>query len=169
MRLTLALTLSAALLAGCAARRPAYVVVPRATSRSEEPVTLPLTPEGRQRLEEFLGKGGHPGAADPVPDPLAAEHRRILDALATAPALAVDTTNSAARRFCDAAAALCRETVLFRDKPLVRQVVDARESRRPVSAPLAVADGAYWWIFRARDGRLTEVLLVVGVDREVER
>jgi hypothetical protein len=169
MRFPVGLVLSAALLAGCAGRRPAYVVVPRAASRSEEPVTLPLTPEGRQRLEAFLGKGGHPTAPDPVPDPFAAEHRRALDALATAPALAVDTTNSAVRRFCEAAAALCRETALFRDKPLVRQVVDAREARRPVSAPLAVADGSYWWIFKARDGKLTEVLLVVAVEREVER
>ena len=63
------LTLSLILLAGCAARRPAYVVVPRANCRSEEPVTLPLTPEGRQRLEAFLGHGGHPQAPDPVPDP----------------------------------------------------------------------------------------------------
>ena len=159
----------AVLLSACAARRPAYVVVPRATSRSAEPVTLPLTSEGRQLLEEFLSKAGHPQAADPVPDPAAAEHRRALDALAKEPALAVDTTNSAAREFCAAAAALCRETALFRGKPLVRQVVDAREARRPVSAPLAVADGNYWWIFKARAGKLTEVLLVVAVDREIER
>jgi hypothetical protein len=52
--------------------------------------------------------------------------------------LDVDTTNSAA--------ALCRETALFLGKPLVRLAVDARETRRPVSA-----------------------LLVVAVDREVER
>src|ERR1043165_1313220 len=129
MRVPAALTLSAIWLSGCAARRPAYVVVPRATSRSAEPITLPLTAEGRQRLEEFLSKAGHPGAADPVPDPAAAEHRRALDALAKAPTLEVDTTNSAARRFCEAAAALCRETALFLGKPLVRQVVDARETR----------------------------------------
>jgi hypothetical protein len=169
MRITVSVALGAALLSGCAARRPAYVVVPRATSRSEEPVALPLTPEGRRRLEDFLNHGGHPKAADPVPDPAAAEHRRALDALATAANLSVDSANSAARAFCDAAAALCRETILFRGKPLVRQVVDARESRRPVSAPLAVADNGYWWIFKARDGRLTEVLLVANVDREVER
>src|SRR3954453_17992481 len=103
-----AFALSAVLAAGCAARRPAYVVVPRATSRSAEPVTLPLMAEGRQRLEEFLAKAGHPAAADPVPDPSAAEHRRVLDALAKAEALDVDTTNSAAPKFCDAAMALCR-------------------------------------------------------------
>src|SRR5262245_21658412 len=138
MRL-LAFVLSAALAAGCAARRPAFVVVPRAASRSAEPVTLPLPAEGRQRLEELLSQGGHPLAADPVPDPNAAEHRRALDALAKTETLVVDTTNSAARKFCEAAAALCRETALFLGKPLVRQVVDARETRRPVSAPLAVA------------------------------
>ncbi len=168
MRL-LAVFLPVLLAAGCAARRPTYIVVPRATSRSAEPVTLPLTAEGRQRLEEFLSKGGHPAAADPVPDPSAAEHRQVLDALAKDAALDVDTTNSTARKFCEAAAALCRETALFLGKPLVRQVVDARETRRPVSAPLAVADNNYWWIFRARAGKLTEVLLVVAVDREVER
>jgi hypothetical protein len=169
MRLPAAVILSAVLFVGCAARRPAYVVVPRATSRSEEPVTLPLSAEGRQRLADFLGKGGHPRAADPVPDPNATEHARVLDALAKTDALMVDTTNPAARKFCDAAAALCGQTGLFQGKPLVRQVVDARETRRPVSAPLAVADGGYWWIFKARDGRLIEVLLVCAVEREVER
>lgn len=169
MRATVAVTVCVILSAGCAGRRPAYVVVPRAMSRSEEPVTLPLTAEGRQRLERFLTRGGHPSAPDLVPDPIAAEHARVLDALAKDAALTVDTANSTARQFCDAAASLCRETSLFRGRPLVRQVVDARESRRPVSAPLAVPDGGYWWIFKARDGRLTEVLLVTAVDREIER
>src|SRR4051794_12310662 len=169
MRVPVAPTVLAILWAGCASRRPAYVVVPRAASRSAEPVTLPLTPEGRQRLEEFLSKAGHPAAADAGPDPSAAEHRRGFDALAKAEALDVDTTNSAARKFCDAAIALCRETALFLGRPMVRQVVDARETRRPVSAPLAVADGNYWWIFKPRSGKLTEVLLVVAVDRDVER
>jgi hypothetical protein len=104
-----------------------------------------------------------------VPDPSAAEHRRVLDALTKSEALGVDTTNSAARKFCEVAVALCRETALFLGKPLVRQVVDARETRRPVSAPLAVVDSNYWWIFKARAGKLAEVLLVVAVDREVER
>jgi hypothetical protein len=161
--------LAAVLLSGCAVRRPTYVVVPRAASRSEEPVALPLTPDGRQRLEAFLSKGGHPQAADPVPDPAAAEHGRALDALGKAQNLDVDTANSAARQFCETAVALCRETGLFRGKPFVRQVVDARESRRPVPAPLAVQDGNYWWIFKLRSGKLAEVLLVVAVDREIER
>jgi hypothetical protein len=163
------MTLSVMLLTGCAARRPAYVVVPRANCRSEEPVTLPLTAEGRQRLEAFLGHGGRPQATDPVPDPAVAEHRRVLDALEKASNLDVNTTNSTARRFCDDAAKLCGETSLFGGKPFVRQVVDARETRRPVTAPLAVADNGYWWIFKVRDGRLTEVVLVCAVERSIER
>jgi hypothetical protein len=81
----------------------------------------------------------------------------------------VNTTNSTARRFCDDAAKLCGETSLFGGKPFVRQVVDARETRRPVTAPLAVADNGYWWIFKVRDGRLTEVVLVCAVERSIER
>jgi hypothetical protein len=157
------------LLAGCAARRPAYVVVPRANCRSEEPVALPLTPEGRQRLEAFLGHGGHPQAPDPVPDTTAAEHRRVLDALGKASNLDVTTTNSTVHRFCDDAAKLCGETSLFRGRPFVRQVVDSRDARRPVTAPLAVADNGYWWIFKVRDQRLSEVLLVCAVERSIER
>jgi hypothetical protein len=163
------LVLTMLLFAGCAARRPSYVVVPRATSRSEEPVPLPLTGEGRQRLEAFFNRAGHPQAPDPVPDPLAAEHARALDALADPANLQVDTTSSAARAFCDDAAPLCRTTALFRNKALVRQVVDARETRRPMPAPLAVADGGYWWIFKVRAGRLSEVLLVCAVERSLER
>jgi hypothetical protein len=166
-RITLAL--SVGLLGACAARRPPYVVVPRAASRSEEPVPLPLDAAGRARLEAFLARGGHPAAPDPVPDPRAEEHRRALDALARPDALPVVTTNATARRFCDEAAALCRDTALFNGQPFVRQVVDARESRRPVPAPLAVRDGAYWWIFRLRAGRLDGVLLVCDVNRDPER
>jgi hypothetical protein len=169
MGLPSSVTLCFLLLNGCAVRTPEYVVIPRANSRSEEPVTLPLTPEGRQRLEDFLSHGGHPKAPDPVPDPLAAEHRLTLDALQKAENLDVTTTNSAARRFCDDAPKLCTDTTLFRGKPFVRQVVDARESRRPVSAPLAVADGSYWWVFKVRDGRLSEVLLVCAVERTIDR
>ena len=90
----------------------------------------------------------------------------MLDALENALNLDVNTTNSAARRFCDDAVKLCGETSLFRGKPFVRQVVDAREARRPVTAPLAVADDGYWWIFKVRDRRLSEVLLVCAVERE---
>jgi len=161
--------LAAVLLTSCAARGPAYIAVPRAASRSEEPVTLPLDAAGRSRLEAFLSRGGHPAAPDPVPDPRAAEHARVLDALANSAALAVGAANPEARRFCDMVETLCVAAPLFRGKPLVRQVVDARESRRPLPAPLAVADGAYWWIFRVQDGRLAAVLLVCDVRREVER
>jgi hypothetical protein len=164
-----AFTLSLILLTGCAVRRPAYVVIPRANSRSEEPVTLPLTAEGRQRLEAFLAHGGHPQAPDPVPDPAQAEHRRVLDALGKPANLDVNTTNSAARHFCDDAVKLCGETSLFAGKTFVRQVVDARESRRPVTAPLAVSDGPYWWVFKVRDGHLSEVLLVCAVERSIDR
>jgi hypothetical protein len=162
-------TLAVCLFSGCAVHTPPYVVVPRATSRSEEPVILPLTAEGRQRLEAFLNHGGHPKAADPVPDPLEADHRRMLDALEKPVALDVETANSAARQFCDDAARLCADTALFRGKPMVRQVVDARESRRPVPAPLAVQDGDYWWIFKLRDGKLSEVLIVCAVERSIDR
>jgi hypothetical protein len=159
------IALSAALLAACSVRRPAYVAVPRAQSRSQEPVALPLDPQGRQRLEDFLSHGGHPTAPGRVPDPLAAQHRRTLDALENSAVLDVDTADSSARRFCAVAAKLCRETELFRGRPFVRQVVDARESGRPVTAPIAVPDGPYWWIFKVEDGRLIEILLVCPVER----
>jgi hypothetical protein len=153
----------------CAVRTPPYVIVPRATSRSEEPVRLPLDPEGRARLEAFLSRGGHPKAVDSVPDPRAIEHARTLDALEQPAALLVTTTDSTVRRFCDEAVNLCARTTLFRGQPFVRQVIDARESRRPVTAPLATPDGGYWWIFQVKAGRLSEVLLVCAVDQGVER
>jgi hypothetical protein len=96
------------------------------------------------------------------------DRARVLDALANAGSLAVAAKPSA-RRFCEFVEALCVAAPLFRGKPVVRQVVDARESRRPFPAPLAVRDGAYWWIFRLQGGRLSAVLLVRDVRRDVER
>jgi hypothetical protein len=163
------LALAAALAMGCVARRPIFVAVPRAASRSEEPAALPLDPAGRARLEAFLARGGHPHAPDPVPDPRAAEHRQALDALSRPDTLALAAPHPGAKHFCDAAPALCADAPVFRGSALVRQVVDARESRRPVPAPLAARDGPYWWIFRIDRGRLASVLLVCDVRREEER
>src|SRR5690348_11478636 len=112
------IAVSAMLLAACATRRPVYVAVPRAHSRSDEPVVLPLDPQGRRRLEDFLSHGGHPAAAGRVPDPQSAQHRRTLDALENSAALNVDT-ESPARRFCAVAANLCRQTELFRGRTFV--------------------------------------------------
>jgi hypothetical protein len=145
--------LAALLLMSCAARRPAYVVVPRASSRSEEPVTLPLDPIGRSRLERFLSR---------------VDRARVLDALTDAESLPV-AANPSARRFCDFVEKLCGAAPLFRGKPAVRQVVDARESHRPFPAPLAVADGLYWWIFHIQSGRLAAVVVVRDVRRDGER
>jgi hypothetical protein len=46
--------------------------------------------------------------------------------------------------------------------PMVMQVVDARDTATPRNhAPVALNDGAYWWIFyRDQQDRLTGVLLV---------
>lgn len=140
-------------IASCATRRPAFVAVPRATGRSEEPVALPLDRAGRARLEAFLS-------------PL--DRTPVFDALANADSLTV-TSNPSARQFCDFVEKLCVAAPLFRGKPIVRQVVDARETRRPFPAPLAVRDGPYWWIFRLQGGRLATVLLVRDIRRDVER
>lgn len=166
-RFTIALWFTLA--SGCAVRRPEYVSVPGAQSRSEEPVALPLDSAGRGRLEAFLSRGGNPAAPDPIADPRAAEHARMLDALSRSDNLVVSTVQPTAREFCQVAKKLCAKTALFQGKRLVRQVVDARESRRPVPAPLAVPDGPFWWIFRLRDGRLAAVLLVCKIRRAVER
>jgi hypothetical protein len=49
-------------------------------------------------------------------------------------------------------------------------VVDAREYKRPIHAPLAVRDGNYWWIFYIDSGqRMARVLLISDVERSVER
>jgi len=112
---------------------------------------LPLDPTGRARLEHFLS---------PV------DRARVLDALENSGSLAV-AANPAAGRFCDFVESLCAAVREFRGKAAVRQVIDARESRRPFPAPLAVRDGPYWWIFRVQAGRLAAVLIVRDITEAV--
>jgi hypothetical protein len=180
MRTAILLAVGFAVLTGCATRRPPYVVVPRGETQSEEPpasspppagVPLPLTPDGRQLLEKFLDRDGRPGGPKAEePKERAAAHQKVLDALQDAQYLAVQTNNSKARTFCEDAPKLCSQTPLFQKQPFVRQVVDAREYKRPIHAPLAVRDGNYWWIFYLDSGqRMTHVLLIRDVERSIER
>ena len=166
--------------AGCAVRRPDYLVMPRGETRSEEPpvsappargVQLPLNPPGRELLERFLDRDGRPGGP-PVQESRERKqaHQKVLDALKDEANLTVRTTHANARTFCEAAPSLCSQTSLFQKKPFVRQIVDAREYKRPHPAPLAVSDGNYWWIFTVSAGeRMTHVLLVRDVERRMEK
>lgn len=158
----------ALLATACAVHRPAFVAVPQAQFRSEEPVQLPLTPADRDRLLAFFAHGGNRFATDTVPDATAGGRQEVLAALQDSSNLTA-ATNRPARAFCEMAADLCRHAALFRNRPVVQQVVDARDERPPFPAPLAVSDGAYWWIFRHSHGHLTGLLVVRSVERVIAR
>jgi hypothetical protein len=160
--------------AGCCVRRPAYVVMPWKEFQLNPPVDLPLTPDGRGRLEKFFAKHGNNSLPDTVPDVAQTDERQFLDALSDPANLTIDLS-APRKQFCDDAQALCRSAPMFRKRPLVRQIVDAEKDRpKPSSQPLAVSDGNYWYIFdwkTSADNRktLTALKVVRDVDREVTR
>ena len=156
------------LCAGCGARRPEYVTVPQSQFRSAEPIRLPLQQPDRDRLLAFFSSGGNRYASGNVADDAARGHRQALDALADGANLSVQASRPA-REFCAMAVSLCGQAPLFLKRRVVQEVVDARDDRPPFPHPLAVSDGHYWWIFRHSHGLLTEVVVVRGVEREIER
>ena len=168
MRHVASCVLCAAVLSGCGAtHRAPYVAVPQLQFRSDGPLTLPLSTSERDALLVFFSHGGNRFGADIVPDADSAARRQALDSLTVAANLIVRTTTT--RAFCDIAAELCQHAALFRKQPVVRQVVDARDTRPPAIDPVAVSDGRYWWIFRRSAGRFTDLLVVRSMERTIMR
>ena len=141
---------------------------------SAAPAALPLSAADRTRLETYFSKDGNNRAANAVPNPAAADQKQLLDALSDPANLVIDLSKPA-KHFCDDAPALCRNAPIFRNRALVRQVVDARmESPKLSGQPLAVSDGHYWYIFDWQKAdnnqtKLTKLDVVRTVEREVKR
>lgn len=161
----------AALLAGCCSTPPASVAVREAIHRSEQSstnrVALPLTPESRAFLVQFLASGRNPSldADGTVTDPQAATRFGGLLDLLGAGALAVSNV---------VADATFRATPAFKPwfpKPALRQVIDAREDSPPALQPYAFLDvtARQWWVFYHRQKRLTHVLVTRATPDQMER
>jgi len=151
----------AALLAGCCSVPPPSVAVREAIHRSElagtNRVALPLTPETRAFVLEFLSSGRNPALehdatiADPQAGP---RYLGLLDLLSGS-SLAVSNLVADPRFHATAA---------FKPwfpKPALRQVIDAREDFTLPVQPYAFLDatGRHWWVFYHRQKRLTHVLI----------
>src|SRR5450631_3871713 len=93
---------------GCAVRYPAVVPMREQQFRShDQAVALPLSQEGRGEVASFLEYGGNRFGRNPAPDPQAAGHKQILDALAAQDNLKI-RASLATSDFCAIAVALCQ-------------------------------------------------------------
>ncbi len=173
----------AAVLTGCCLHRPSqFVVVPEAVFRTEKSIAdrirLPLTPDGRQRVTNFLAgnaslkyKGGSSDPAvkrelelvKPLLDFLTEHHEHQLSA---------DDIKSGT------AGALTS----YLGKTFVRQIVDGRNydqrnvfEEPPEGAewvqyppwPFAFRHGSIWWVFFPNDaGKVTGLMLAAEITRE---
>lgn len=125
-----------------------FVAVREAQIREE--VGLPLTPAGRERLQNFLRAGGNQDfVGEPTQDPTADQrYGPLLELLASPENLTPDKLTGGTY------------AAWFKDKPL-RQVVDAREEAPPaLDPPFAVTDGPYWWVFKRGDEDTFNKLIV---------
>lgn len=119
--------------------RVPYVAVREAQVRDE--VDLPLTPQGRERLLNFLRAGGNQDfVGEPMQDPTADQrYGPLLELFSSAENLTPQDLTAGPYG------------AWFTAKPL-RQVIDAREEAPPaLDPPFAVTDGAYWWVFKRGD------------------
>src|ERR1019366_9276230 len=67
---------------GCAVRYPAVVAMREQQFRShDQAVALPLDQAGREEVASFLEHGGNRFGRNATPDPQAAGHKQMLDAL----------------------------------------------------------------------------------------
>jgi hypothetical protein len=158
----LALVLSSA----CAIRYPTVVPIREQQFRShDQPAALPLQKEDRNQFETFIGHGGNRFGRNPVPDPHAAAHLQIFDALEKNANLVI-RGDLASSDFCAIAATLCAAAPIFRKRIAVTQVIDARERQPAVPDPIAVCDDEYCWVFHQAANRLTGVIAVRSIRRE---
>ena len=150
---------------GCAVRYPAVVPMREQQFRShDQAVVLPLGPEGRGELANFLEHGGNRLGRNTTPDAQAAGHKQILDALEVAGNLKI-RADLATSDFCAIATALCQAAPIFRKRIAVTQVIDARNRAPEVPDPIAVCDDEYCWIFRQAGNVLTHLVVVRSVRR----
>jgi hypothetical protein len=160
----LALVLLAAL-SGCAVR---YAVVREEHFRSEvgrrDRIQLPLSEESARELLEFVKADGDRTRMHKAEANLNAgsDYGSLLKALQNPQNLAA-STNKPAKQFCQTAVAICGQTRLFRGRPAVMDVIDAREPGPVFPYPIAVSDGRFWWIFYHRrnqgEDRFQELLV----------
>jgi hypothetical protein len=156
-KLVIALALLAAL-CGCAVK---YAVVRELQFRSEVDrsgrIQLPLSEKSERELLDFLNAHGDRNSmprAGSVPngDLNAALKKSVygslLQALRDSQNLTIATETP--KKFCDAAVKICGQTSVFRGRPAVMDVIDAREPAPVFPYPIAVSDGQFWWIFYHR-------------------
>lgn len=167
----LALALLAAL-SGCAVK---YAVVREEHFRSEvdkrDRIQLPLSEESARELLEFVKADGdrtkmHKSESIPEAGSL---YGSLLKALQNSQNLTASTKNPA-KQFCQIAVEICGQTRLFRGRPAVMDVIDAREPGPVFPYPIAVSDGRFWWIFYHRrnqgEDRFQELLVTRTVIRK---
>ncbi|MCX6629802.1 MAG: hypothetical protein NTW28_19465 [Candidatus Solibacter sp.] len=165
MRYPLLLLLMALGFAGCALRYPEVIAMREQQFRShDQAVALPLNQAARGEVASFLEHGGNRFGRNPAPDPQAAGHKQVLDALGAQANLKV-RADLATSDFCAIAAALCQAAPIFRKRTAVTQVIDARNRGPEVPEPIAVCDGEYCWIFRQSNSQLTELVVVRSARR----
>ena len=166
-----ALALLAAL-SGCAVK---YAVVREEHFRSEvgrrDRIQLPLNEESAQELLEFVKADGdrtRMHKAETIPND-GSVYGSLLQALQT-PQNLTAATNKPAKKFCQIAVEICGQTRLFRGRPAVMDIIDAREPGPVFPYPIAVSDGRFWWIFYHRrnqgEDRFQELLVTRTVIRK---
>jgi hypothetical protein len=130
----------------------------------DQAVPLPLDQAARGEVASFLEHGGNRFGRNPAPDPQAAGHKQVLDALADQGNLKI-RASLATSDFCAIAAALCQAAPIFRKRIAVTQVIDARNRAPEAPDPIAVCDDEYCWIFRQSNNLLTQLVVVRSVRR----
>ena len=146
--------------AGCTVHYPPVVPMREQQFRShDQSVALPLKPEVRAEIATFLEHGGNRFGRNAVPDPQAAGHQQILDALADKDKLAI-RADLATSDFCTIAGPLCQAAPILRKRLAVTQVIDARNRGPEVPDPIAVCDDEYCWVFRQMNNQLTQLVVV---------
>jgi hypothetical protein len=150
---------------GCAVRYPPVLPIREQQFRShDQSVVLPLDQQARGEVASFLEHGGNRFGRNPVPDPQAAGHRQLLDALALQGNLKIRAALPTSD-FCVIASPLCQAAPLFRKRIAVTQVIDARNRQPEVPGPIAVCDREYCWVFRHSNDLLTHLVVVRSVRR----
>ncbi|MCP5102840.1 MAG: hypothetical protein GY950_05660 [bacterium] len=154
---------------GCG-KATAFVVVRESDFRLG-PVTLPLADTQKKEILVFLVKGGDHAQENIVEPKAKKKYKDLLELLSKKKFLV--SSNFVKDGKIDNVSPKLEQ---WFGSPIVYQLIDATQKRPPVTNPLCMTDGKYWWVFyrwkekgNDADYTITKLLITLRISKDLDQ